>query len=149
MNNSLRNTVLVIVAIIILAGGWLLVSTQKQVSQVEQHMTWHNATSDMITVSSPQPGQTVGTQFNATGAARGTWYFEASFPVAVLDKNGTQLAQKPAQALSNWMTNDFVQFNVALDVGNYSGPATLVLKKDNPSGDPAKERSVEIPIVIQ
>lgn len=150
MNTSNKNIFITIVVIVILlAAGWLLVGKPTQTQTISSQVIWHNATSDLIVLSGPQPGQTVGKQFHATGAARGNWYFEASFPVSVVDKNGKVLVEKPAQALSDWMTTDFVQFDVAFDVGSYVGPATLILKKDNPSGDASKDSSVEIPVIIQ
>jgi len=41
-----------------------------------------------------------------------------------------------------------VPFRVTLDVGAYSGPATLVLKRDNPSGLPENDASISVPIEV-
>jgi len=110
--------------------------------------TYTNATTDNIVVSTPLPGSTVGSEFTVSGNARGTWYFEASFPVKVLGANGQELVQLPAQATEDWMTENFVPFSVKVTVPNYSGAATLVLHKDNPSGEAKFDASVSIPIVI-
>ena len=45
------------------------------------------------------------------GQARGGWYFEANFPVLLLDANGQLLTQHYAQAKGQWMTKSFVPFN--------------------------------------
>ena len=110
--------------------------------------TYINASSDNITVDTPAPGAVLGSEFTVSGQARGTWYFEASFPVKVLGSNNQVLVQLPAQATSDWMTENFVPFSVVVKVPNYSGPATLVLEKDNPSGEAKFDASVSIPIMI-
>lgn len=106
---------------------------------------------DLITVDMPQSGASVAlTTLTVRGSARGTWYFEASFPVVVLDASGAVIAQKPAQAQSDWMTQDFVPFTATLTYPAQmrGSRGTLVLKKDNPSGDPSKDQQVLIPIVF-
>jgi hypothetical protein len=112
--------------------------------------TYSNATADLITVDLPFPGAVTGKEFSVAGKARGTWYFEATFPVQVLDKDGAILAQVPAQAQSDWMTENFVPFRADIKIPDtYTGPATVILKKDNPSGIPEKDASVSFPITIE
>ncbi|HEV7449697.1 MAG TPA: Gmad2 immunoglobulin-like domain-containing protein, partial [Candidatus Paceibacterota bacterium] len=107
---------------------------------------------DVIVVASPTIGSAVSsTTVTIAGTARGPWYFEASFPAEILDAQGKVLAQSPAQAQGNWQTNDFVPFSVKLSYPKQpSGSAgTIVLKKDNPSGDPAHDQSLSIPVVFK
>lgn len=105
------------------------------------------AKADMIVVDSPAAGAFVQSPLTVTGKARGVWYFEASFPVQVLDGNGNVLASGPAQAQGEWMTEDFVPFKITL---NFAAPGTaggtLVLKKDNPSGLPEHDDELRLPI---
>ena len=72
----------------------------------------------------------------------GNWYFEASFPVTLLDANGAVLARAPARAKGTWMTADYVGFTATLV---FAAPATsegeLLLQNDNPSGEAGKSRS--------
>jgi hypothetical protein len=114
----------------------------------EDGVIWKNASEDIIQLDLVRPGVTVLPRFTVTGQARGSWYFEGSFPVEVLDADGNQLAIAPAQAEGNWQTEDFVRFSVVLNVGEYSGPATLVLFKDNPSGLAENDASVSVPIEV-
>lgn len=83
------------------------------------------------------------------GEARGPWYFEASFPVQVRDPDNNLVGQGIAQAGAEWMTENFVPFSATVTVANYTGPATLVLLKDNPSGLPENDDAVFFPIVVQ
>ncbi len=118
--------------------------------ELPQKISYINATENDIVPELPYPGAVTGKEFLVTGKARGTWYFEASFPVKVLDKNGKVLAQGPAQAQSDWMTTDFVNFKISIKVSDsYIGPATIVMSKDNPSGIPEKDASISFPITIE
>ncbi|UPA22037.1 Gmad2 immunoglobulin-like domain-containing protein [Candidatus Peribacteria bacterium] len=103
----------------------------------------------MIQISAPHANATVTSPLTVTGQARGNWYFEASFPVRLLDGNGNEIAITPAQAQSDWMTEDFVPFVATL---NFTTPATptgtLVLEKDNPSGLSENAAEVRIPVAF-
>ena len=106
------------------------------------------AKADLIRVMSPAFNSVVTSPLTVTGEARGGWYFEASFPVQLLDSTGAVIAQVPAQTISDWMTDDFVPFSVTLEFAPQPPGSTgmLVLKKDNPSGLPENEDQVRIPI---
>lgn len=122
-----------------------------------QTINYKNAGVDLITVELPFPGAVTGKDFSVIGKARGTWFFEASFPIEVLDKDGKSLATGIAQAQAdpdtgeiNWMTENFVSFKADIKIPEfYIGPATLILKKDNPSGLPENEASISFPITIE
>ena len=102
---------------------------------------------NLIRVWTPIANQAVKSPLLVEGEARGTWYFEASFPVGILDGNGTELGVVPAQAQGDWMTQNFVPFKAEL---KFAVPATetgtLVLEKDNPSGLPEHDDQIRIPI---
>ncbi len=132
------------------AGGYDLVLsgvTEGSVALVVNSPAGAAAHADIIRLASPQAGQLVASPLEVTGEARGTWYFEASFPVKLLDANGTELAAVPAQAQSDWMTKNFVPFKAKLA---FQTPATstgtLVLKKDNPSGLPENDDELRVPV---
>jgi hypothetical protein len=105
--------------------------------------------SDEVSVTKPQPNQTVNSPLIVEGQARGNWFFEASFPIELVDDQGKILGQSFVQAQSDWMTADFVPFKGEL---NYQLAATttgrLILKNDNPSGLPEKDKKIELPVLI-
>lgn len=105
---------------------------------------------DMIQVTSPAPNAaaSVSQPLVVSGRARGPWYFEASFPVKLLDSSGNVLAQGPAQAQGDWMTEDFVPFSATLTFTTTDTSGTLVLQNDNPSGEPANAKSISIPVTF-
>lgn len=121
-------------------------------STIEQNgkITYINATSNNIVVDLPFPGAVTGKEFSVTGKARGTWYFEASFPIEVVDMDGKLITVGIAQAQDEWMTENFVPFIAPIRIPpGYTGPATLVLRKDNPSGLPEHDASISFPITIE
>ncbi len=113
--------------------------------------TYENASADMIRVELPYPGAVVGKEFQVVGEARGNWYFEASFPIEVVGANGNIIAKSFATADGDWMTTEFVPFiSETIDLPSaYIGPATLIIRKDNPSGLPENDASISIPIVVE
>ena len=102
---------------------------------------------DLIQINSPRPNDSITSPLKISGEARGTWYFEASFPVVLLDGDGNVIAQHYAQAQTDWMTENFVPFESDL---TFTKPTTkngsLILKKDNPSGLPEYDDELIIPI---
>ncbi len=103
-----------------------------------------------VKLTSPQKNTSVGATFLAKGEAPGNWFFEATFPVQVRDKDGNVIGRTHANAQGDWMTTEQVAFTATVNIeGGYTGPATLVLMRDNPSGLPENDDAVEIPITIQ
>lgn len=107
-------------------------------------------TRDLIRVSAPAAGGTVTSPVRVTGEARGTWYFEGSFPVRLLDDDGRELAVAPARAGGDWMTEAFVPFEavLAFDPPAPGTRGTLVLERDNPSGLPEHAGEIRVPVTF-
>ena len=79
------------------------------------------------------------------GRAKGDWFFEASFPIKLLDSvSGKELAVTMAQAQSDWMTADFVPFKAVINLSFLpeNNEGILVFQKDNPSGLPINDRKI-------
>ncbi len=103
--------------------------------------------SAQVFVGRPSIGALVTSPLAVEGEARGTWYFEASFPVRLLDGNGIEIGRVPAQAQGDWMTTEFVPFRAEIQFVMPSTPTgTLVLEKDNPSGLPEHADEVRFPV---
>ena len=105
------------------------------------------AKKDLVQATQPKPGSVITSPTTVMGQARGTWFFEGQFPVVLLDSNNNELGRGAAKAFADWTTTNFVPFEASFE---FSIPSTetgtLLLKKDNPSGDPAKDDQLEIPI---
>ena len=105
---------------------------------------------DLIKIDNPRPNQIIESPLFVKGKARGNWYFEASFPVKIFDDNGFLLGIMPAQALRDWMTEDFVPFSATLPFAAPSAKkGRLVLEKNNPSGLPEQADELTISIYFK
>lgn len=108
------------------------------------------STTLLIHVSRPPANTTILSPFEISGEARGSWYFEASFPVALVDANGRVLAEGPAVAQSSWQTADFVPFKATLSFKpqKSGSKGKVILMKDNPSGLSKNDAAVEIAVTF-
>ncbi|MCI0619554.1 hypothetical protein L0Y40_00765 [Candidatus Wolfebacteria bacterium] len=102
----------------------------------------------LIRVDEPEPNHVIISPLSIRGEARGTWYFEATFPVVLVDWDGRIIAEGYAEAQDEWMTEEFVPFTAMLTFTKpfYGERGALILKKDNPSGLPEHDAALEIPI---
>jgi hypothetical protein len=145
----------IIILVLILIAGYFLFfnNTKTPVGNIDnslESITYNNASADLIQVELPFPGAVTGKEFSVIGQARGNWFFEASFPIDLLDKDGNILVQTYATAQGEWMTTEFVPFKGEVKAPiEYIGPATLVLKKDNPSDLREHDASISFPITVE
>jgi len=106
---------------------------------------------DLIRVDCPRPNQIVQSPLIVRGEARGTWFFEAVFPIILTDWDGRIIGEGYATAKENWMTEDFVPFEGILNFTkpSYKNNGALILRKDNPSGLPEYDDALEIPVLFK
>ncbi|MEX0622179.1 MAG: Gmad2 immunoglobulin-like domain-containing protein [Candidatus Woykebacteria bacterium] len=105
---------------------------------------------DLIKIENPRPNATIKSPLTIKGKARGSWFFEASFPIKIYDGNGKLLGTAAAQAQGEWMSSEFVDFIATLE---FEKPKTskgeLILEKDNPSGLDENDDQLKIPVTFQ
>lgn len=102
---------------------------------------------DLYRLDNLKANQIIESPFIVRGEMRGFWFFEASFPIRLLDASNKEITVAIAQAQSNWMTVDLVPFEAKLEFKTPATPTgTIVLQKDNPSGLPENDQEVRIPI---
>lgn len=138
------------------AGNRVMESYPRQCRSGEQLFTEdignELAKKDLIRLNAPRPNQVVTSPLIITGEARGSWFFEASFPIVLNNWDGLMIAQGIAQAKSDWMTTEFVPFEATLtftvDNNASSNSGTLILRKDNPSGLPQNDDALTVPVLI-
>lgn len=139
---------LILIAIVLVVGGIIILTKQRYTDPMianPQPVQYK----DLVYVEGPLRGTKVTSPLVVSGRARGNWYFEASFPVKLLDGNGNQIAIAPAQAQGDWMTVDYVPFSVTLTFAQpVTATGTLILQKDNPSGEPQFDDFVSIPVTF-
>lgn len=104
---------------------------------------------DQIRIDNPRPGQSIASPLAISGEARGNWFFEASFPVKLLNAAGDVMVTGTAQAQGEWMTEEFVPFTATLEFTASAGTGTLVLERDNPSGLSENDAALNVPVVFE
>jgi hypothetical protein len=104
-----------------------------------------------ITVTTPLSMQAVQSPLIVEGMARGTWFFEASFPMTLVDWDGKIIAEGIAQAQGDWMTEELVPWKgeIVFTKPDFDERGYLILQKDNPSGLPEHDDAIEVPILFK
>ncbi len=107
---------------------------------------------DLIRVTAPTPQSAISSPATITGMARGTWFFEASFPISIVNWDGLIIGEGVATAQGDWMTEDFVPFTASItytiDPQTPYNRGAVILKKDNPSDLPEHDAAIEIPVTF-
>jgi hypothetical protein len=105
------------------------------------------AKAGLIELHNPFPGDIIQSPLALEGRAKGPWYFEASFPVYLLNAAGDTIARVPAEAQGEWMTENMVFFKATLEFVAPAGDSgTLVLSKSNASGLPEHDDELRVPV---
>lgn len=104
-----------------------------------------------ITIISPVRDSEISSPLSISGRAKGSWFFEGSFPVALLDSNNNIIAEGHVTAKGEWMTENLVPFLGTLQFNNYikGSNGFLLLSRDNTSGRLEHDESVKIPIIFK
>lgn len=104
--------------------------------------------SKSLKVFEPKPLSKIESPLKISGRARGTWYFEASFPIKIVDEDFNVLGQGNANALSDWMTEAMVPFEALIDFDSRGvDSGFIILSEDDPSGM-GNPKSVKIPVTF-
>jgi hypothetical protein len=106
---------------------------------------------NLIRLHRPRPNIVIKSPLVIEGTARGYWFFEADFPVTLVDKEGKIVAQGIATAQEEWMTQEFVPFHALLEfeLPAYKNSGTLILHKDNPSGLLEHDDALRVPVFFE
>ena len=137
---------IIIIIVLLVSGASLLDTPDKSNGNINEEPNQN----DLIHVTLPVPNATATSPLTFEGEARGSWYFEADFPVRLLDGNGREIAIGIAQAQEDWMTTIFVPFSSVI---NFTNPTTttgtLVFEKSNPSGLEEHRDEVRVPVKFE
>jgi hypothetical protein len=150
-----QTMILIALTIFVLLVIWLIPSEKNKTETIsdtknttEEKINNFGHLKDLIVLNTPEEDEIVSSPILIKGEARGSWFFEGSFPVVLVDWDGKIIAQGNVTAKGEWMTENFVPFSASLDFVtpdlNVQDYGFLILKKDNPSGDPIRDASVQI-----
>lgn len=130
--------IFIICAIVFIAGAWIIID--------------NIVDNTLIIVEEPYPMQEISSPVTIKGEAVGYWYFEGDFPVTIVTDEGEVLAQWYVTAQDEWMTESFVPFEGSIAFSNpangESVPGKIIFHRDNPTGLPENDNSIEVPVII-
>ncbi|HLD21068.1 MAG TPA: Gmad2 immunoglobulin-like domain-containing protein [Patescibacteria group bacterium] len=167
-----------IILIVLVLGAavlvWVELKQEDEVEKVEEiteveevaaeteQTTYGSEKGVELIVTSPLKDSVVTSPLTITGEAPGLWYFEATFPVTLVNWDGLIIAEGYATAQGEWMTEDYVPFTATLEftdvlpltegiedlsqVQEFMKKGALILRRDNPSGLPQNDDAVEFSI---
>lgn len=105
---------------------------------------------EKITLITPDITKPLTSPIKIKGKAPGNYFFEATFPIIIQDKNGKQIGNAIAQANGDWMTEDYIEFSAEL---TFSKPETktgmLIFANDNPSDLPENAKSEKFEVKFE
>ena len=133
----------VILAVLLIGGGAIYLYTHK-VSAPSGLFVYK----DLVKLEIPKPNDLISSPLKVKGEARGFWFFEASFPVRLVDANGNNIPLDPPYVMAaEWMTENYVPFETTHTFAKpQTSTGTLIIQKDNPSGLPEYDDSFSIPV---
>ncbi len=158
-SNKIWIAIIILLLVVIVVMAWFLATTPGPAvtvtpTPVTATTTATSASSSAplsasVAVASPASGASVERTFTVTGVAPNGWYYEAVFPIQVRDGDDNLIASGQGQAQSDWTVQGPVRFSATITIpDSYSGPANLILLRDNPSGLPQNFDEVTLPIIV-
>jgi hypothetical protein len=156
-----KRYILIIVIVLFAASIWGLVTSiqthteaNKEKKNIEEAsvaaLADPIAKDDLISIDSPLLSQKISSPVTITGKARGSWFFEGSFPVEITTEDGTIIGKGIGQANGDWMTTSYVPFSATITFTKPANSASgyIILRKDNPSGEAQFDNSVSIKVQL-
>jgi hypothetical protein len=106
-----------------------------------------DASSSIFLVESPKQNELVSSPLKVNGNMAGSWFFEGSLPIKIVDENENVIASDHATAIGDWMTDKPVPYTANIVFTTKATSGYLILSKDNPSGLPQNDQiGVRVPI---
>lgn len=145
--HTFRYILILFLAIIVSGCTTLRSIAQPEEDKVSLPITYN----DLVILESPTQGQILTSPVQIKGKARGSWFFEATFPVQLVDFNGVVVTEGFATADGDWMTEDYVPFTVELvyDKPEFRELGNLILRKANASGLPENDDALDLEVEFE
>ncbi len=101
-------------------------------------------------VSTPSSGLKVASPLKVAGTVPAGWMFEGVFPIQLVDSAKKIIVQGQAKEKipGSWQSGNTVAFEATLTFTTTAKSGFLILLNDNPSGDPAKSKTFEVPVTF-
>lgn len=142
----------IILILVVIVGGftwWQYGEIKREEIEIPEIKIPEGYGNDEIIIFTPKVNSEIHSPLKIEGKVKGSWLFEATMPVKLLDNKGEEIAIGFVQATEDWMTENFVPFKGELSfISKEGGEGTLIFKNDNPSGLPENEKEFRMPVKI-
>lgn len=88
---------------------------------------------EVMNVDYPNYGEIVYSPLDFYGTVKGDWFSEGKFPVKVLDKSGDIVGISVAEAETDFVTNQMINFRGTVTFSTDDETGFIVFEKANPS----------------
>lgn len=137
-------------SILLLSSTFLLVACSSSVQELPTSASSSSSSlSEVVQLESPTSDSLVTSPLTVKGKAINTWFFEASIPVGLLDDQGNEIVMQGVMTNEDWMSDGMHAFETQLSFVTSAKTGFVVIRKDNPSGDPERDAEVRIPVRFQ
>lgn len=133
---------LVIAIVIALGAGWIWYQDSLNPLQTT------SGDPGQIVAAQPGKGATVAKRFVVSGEADSLWFYEGKLPVTVTGRDGSTIWEGFATSSGDWTQGGTIPFLAKIDLGRYAGSATIIVSRDNPSGEASYDAQIAIPVVV-
>lgn len=101
-----------------------------------------------LAVASLHAGDLIASPLTVTGTVTGGgWFYQATFPVKVVDSDGIELGVAAAEAQANWISTGTVPFTAIIQFSvPQDATGAVVFSDNNPSGTSQDNLSLSIPV---
>ena len=145
-----KSIIITVILLVVLVVTFLVFDWGRRGSFISEN----NVTTTLelpISVDFPRERQEVKSPIKISGKARGSWFFEGSFPIQLVDADGNILGTSLATSTENWMTTDYIPFTseLSFEKATSTTRAVLVLSKDNPSGNPDFDQNIFVTLILK
>lgn len=102
-----------------------------------------------VIVHHPKEGEELTSAYVFDGEANGAWFFEATFPVRLVNAVGDVVGEGYAEARGDWMTDGMVPFiGTILFDSKTVQDGMMLFERANPSGLPEHAATFSVPVKI-
>lgn len=130
---------------IIITGGERCEEENTNISSSSVSGTEATFTNQALVVS-PKQNEVITSPLKIQGNIVGSWFFEGTLPVKLVDADSNVISSGQARADSDWMTEKPVPFSASLDFSTMATSGFLIISKDNPSGLPENDGFIKLPV---
>lgn len=135
--------IIILIIIIIFIIGFNLYQRYSIIKKI-------NDAKNIIIIDSPKPYQKVQIPIFIKGKARGSFFFEATFPIRIEDENGNLITSGYVITKENWMSEDFVTFETYFDFDKGDlKRGFIIFEKANPSALKENKFEIKIPVYFE